>query len=180
MGKSFAELAPPGGDVFDAMYDILLKEAEAPHRSMIISHSYEEEWLRQTFQSPICTTGSDATALATDGPLADTVFLGAYTWAAWFFRRFVRDDPDFTLEEAVEKLAAKPADRVGLSDRGRIKKGARADLVVFDPDRFREHGTLWDPNKLAEGVSHVVVNGGVTMKDGALTGDRTGQVLRRG
>ena len=179
VGKSFAELAPPGGDVFDAMYDILLNEAEAPHRSMIISHSYEEEWLRQTFHSPICTTGSDATALATDGPLADTVFLGAYTWAAWFFRRFVRDDPDFTLEEAVEKLAAKPADRVGLSDRGRIKKGARADLVVFDPDRFREHGTLWDPNKLAKGVAHVVVNGGVTMKDGALTGDRTGQVLRR-
>ena len=179
VGKSFKELAPPGGDEFDAIFDVLLAEREDPHRSLIIAQSYEEEWLRQTFQHPLCTLESDATALGRDGPLAGTVFLGAYTWAAWFFRRFVRDLPDFTVEEAVHKLTAMPAQRVGLTDRGRLAQGARADIVVFDPARFRERGTLEDPNHLAEGVSHVVVNGGVAMENGAFTGDRSGRVVRQ-
>ena len=111
--------------------------------------------------------------------LADKEFLGAYTWAAWFFRQFVRETADFTVEEAVRKLAAAPADRLGLTDRGRIENGAWADVVVFDPARFRERGTLEAPNRLATGVAHVVVNGVVSMEGGAFTGDRGGRVLRR-
>ena len=178
-GKNFEELAPPGGDVFDIMFDVLLTECENPHQSLVIFHSYEEEWLRETFRHPLCTIESDATALGTDGPLAGAVFLGAYTWAAWFFRRFVRETGDFTIEEAVHKLSAAPADRIGLSGRGRIQEGAQADLVVFDAERFGECGTLEAPSQLAEGVTHVVVNGGVTMESGTFTGRRTGQVLRR-
>jgi N-acyl-D-aspartate/D-glutamate deacylase len=179
VGKSFQELTPGGGHPLDVALDVLLAEADAPHRSLVICHAYEEEWLRQTFQHPLCTLGSDATALCTDGPLAETLFLGAYTWAAWFFRRFVRETGDFTVEEAVRKLTAMPAERIGLDDRGRLKTGARADIVVFDADRFREMGTLEDPNRLAEGVAHVVVNGGVAMENGEFTGDRTGRALRR-
>ena len=179
VGKSFAELAPSGGDAFDALFDIILSEADEPHATLAICHSYEEEQLRSTFGHPLCTIGSDATALGTDGPLAETVFLGAFTWAAWFFRRFVRETADFIVEEAVRKLAAAPAERLGLTDRGRIGVGARADVVVFDPARFRERGTLEAPNRLATGVAHVVVNGVVSMKDGAFTGDRGGRVLRR-
>ncbi len=177
-GKSFDELAGPGGDVFDVMFDVLLVEYEDPHRSLVTFHSYEEEWLRDTFRHPLCTIGSDATALGVDGPLARAVFLGAFTWAAWFFRRCVTETGDFTVEEAVRKLTALPAARIGLTDRGLIKEDARADVVVFDPDRFRERGTLEDPNQLAEGVSHVVVNGKVAMEDGALTDVRNGMVLR--
>lgn len=178
-GKSFQELAPPGGDVFDVMFDVLLAECEDPHRSLVTFHSYEEEWLRETFRHPLCTLESDATALGTDGPLAGAVFLGAYTWAAWFFRRFVREMADFTVEEGVRKLTAAPAARLGLTDRGRIKEGAPADVVVFDPARFGERGTLEDPNQLATGVAHVVVNGEVAMEDGAFTDNRNGTVLRR-
>jgi len=177
--KSFEELIPVGGDVFDPIFDILAKECDDPHRSLVISHSYEEEWVREALRHPMCTTESDATALATDGPLTGSVFLGAYTWAAWFFRRLVKETKEFTVEEAVQKLTAMPADRMGLSDRGRLGISAKADLVVFDPDGFRERGTLKAPNQLAEGVAHVVVNGGVTLEDGNLTGSRTGQVLRR-
>ena len=179
VGRSFAELAPRGGDPFDALLDVILAEAEDPHRSLIISHAYEEEWLRQTFRHPLCTTESDATALCTDGPLADTLFLGAYTWAAWFYRRFVRETGDFTVEEAVHKLAAAPAARIGLTDRGVLVPGAAADIVVFDPANYRETGTLEDPNHLAEGVRHVVVNGGVSIEGGSFTNHRSGQVLRR-
>ena len=179
VGKTFAEMIPPGGDLFDPIFDILMKECADPHRSLVISHSYEEEWVRQALRHPLCTTESDATALAVDGPLADSVFLGAYTWAAWFFRRLVNETREFTVEEAINKLTAMPAARIGLNDRGRLEVGARADLTVFDPVRFGERGTLEAPSQLAEGVAHVIVNGGVTLENGSLTGDRTGQVLRR-
>ena len=178
-GKSFQELAPSGSDEYDALFDILLKEYENPHYSLCLCLSYEEDQLRQAFEHPHCTIGSDATALAVDGPLAETVFLGAYTWASWFFRRFVTERSVFTLEQAVHKLSGLPAERLGLSDRGRIDDGKRADIIVFDSDAFRETGTLHSPNQLAHGMSHVVVNGVVTMEYGELTGHRGGRVLRR-
>ena len=179
IGKSFAELMSPRRDVFDVVFDVLSKECKDPHRSLVIAHSYDEEWLRRTMRHPLCTIGSDATALGRDGPLAESVFLGAYTWAAWFFDKFVNETRDLSVEEAVHKLTAMPADRVGLGDRGRLASGARADMVIFDPGRYQARGTLEAPNQVAEGVSHVVVNGAVTMENGRLTGDRGGQVLRR-
>ena len=179
VGKSFQELAPPGGDAFDAIFDIVLAEVDDPQGPMCVCHSYEEHELKETFEHPLCTLESDATALGVDGPLAGTDFLGAYTWAAWFLRRFVREEPVFTWEQAIRKLTAMPAERVGIRDRGRIARGLKADVVALDPEAVRERGTLENPSVLAEGVSHVVVNGGVTMADGKLTGGRSGQVLRR-
>ena len=179
VGRSFAELAPPGGDAFDAIFDIVLAEVDDPQGPMCVCHSYEEDELRQTFEHPLCTLESDATALGVDGPLAGTDFLGAYTWAAWFLRRFVREMPAFTWEQAINKLTAMPAERLGIRDRGRIATGLQADVVALDPEAVRERGTLEAPSVLAEGVSHVVVNGVVTMADGKLTGSRGGQVLRR-
>ena len=69
-----------------------------------------------------------------------------------------------------------PAERVGIRDRGRIARGLKADVVALDPETVRERGTLENPSVLSEGVSHVVVNGGVTMADGKLTGSRSGRV----
>jgi len=177
-GKSLQELAPPDGDEYDAIFDLLLKEHTDPHRSLCLCFSYEEDQLLQAFEHPLCTIGSDATALAVDGPLASSTFLGAYTWASWFFRRFVTERGDFDVEQAVQKLSGMPADRLGLSDRGTIAEGKRADIVAFDPKGFHEQGTLHSPNQLATGMSHVVVNGVVTMEQGELTGQRGGQVIR--
>ena len=178
-GKSLQELAPPDGDEYDAIFDLLLREHTDPHRSLCLCFSYEEDQLLQAFEHPLCTIGSDATALAVDGPLANSTFLGAYTWASWFFRRFVTERGDFNVEQAVQKLSGMPADRLGLSDRGKIAEGKRADIVAFDPRGFHEKGTLHSPNQLATGMSHVVVNGVVTMEQGELTGQRGGQVIRR-
>ena len=135
--------------------------------------------LAHTFRHPLCTTESDATALCTDGPLGDTTFLGAYTWVGIFFRTMVRERRELTLEEAVYKLSAQPADRMRLGDRGRLIEGKKADIVVFDPDEFSDRGTLDDPNCPAVGVRQVLVNGGPTVIDGAETGHRSGRVLRR-
>ena len=59
---------------------------------MVIIHAYTEEEQREAFAHPLCVPGSDATTLAPDGPLGDTLFHGAYTWASWFYRFMVRDE----------------------------------------------------------------------------------------
>ena len=104
------------------------------------------------FAHPLCMPGSDATTLAPDGPLAGTVFHGAYTWAAWFWRSLVRERRLLTPEEAVHRLTGMPAELLGLTDRGVLRAGARADIAVFDGERFGERGTTFEPNQLATGM----------------------------
>ena len=164
----------------DAAFDILLREVEQIHRPMVILHCYTEDDLRSTYQHAACTVGSDATSLAPDGPLSGSVFHGAYTWASWFYRRMVRETGAFTKAEGIRKLSGLPAERLGLGDRGVIREGARADLAVFDADVFGETGTTFEPNSVATGMRHVLVNGVSTLRDGALTGERAGEVLRSG
>lgn len=177
--RSIADIAHEKGcDPYDAAFDILLAEVEQIHRPMVILHSYSEDLLRLTYRHDACTVGSDATTLAPDGKLAGSTFHGAYTWAAWFWRRMARETGTFTPEEAVRKLAGLPAERLGLGDRGVLREGARADLAIFDPETFGETGTTFEPNSVARGMRHVVVNGVVTLRDGRLTGERGGHVLR--
>jgi N-acyl-D-amino-acid deacylase len=178
-GKSIGEIAGAAGDPMETVLDLLLADVDDIHAPMCICLAYTEEELLETYLHEGCTIGSDATALATDGPLASSTFLGAYTWAAWFFRRFVRERSVLTIEAAVQQLADAPARRFSLEGRGRIEPGSFADLVVFDAGTFGEIGTLESPNQLAVGVLHVVVNGVVTLRDGQESGDRGGKVLRR-
>ena len=192
--KSIRDIsAARGVEPLDAIYDILLAELEAPrdgaagrasvdsanlHRLMIVAFAYREEDIRVAFEHPLCMVGSDATTLAPDGPLAGTSFHGAYTWAGWYYRHFVRETHIFKPENAIRRITSLPAQRLGLKDRGLIQKGARADLAIFDPASFAERGTTFEPNQIATGMRHVLVNGVFALRDGALTGERTGQVLR--
>jgi N-acyl-D-aspartate/D-glutamate deacylase len=178
-GTSFLEMAGPAGNPMDAVIDVLRLSADDIHTPMCSCDSYTEEELLATYRHPACTLGSDATALATDGPLAGSTFPGAYSWAAWFWRRFVRERGDFTMEAAVRKLSAEPARRYGLRGRGILEPGAWADVIAFDPATFGETAMMSEPNQLAIGMRHVIVNGVVTRRDGIDTGDRGGRVLRR-
>jgi N-acyl-D-aspartate/D-glutamate deacylase len=176
---SIGELASDGRDAYDVIYDVLLAEVDEIHRPMCICWSYEEDQLTSTFAHPLCMVGSDATTLSPDGPLAESVFHGAYTWAAWFFRRMVRERKEMSVEAAIHRLTGLPAERIGLRDRGRLAPGMCADVVVLDPERFRERGTVEQPNELASGVNTVVVNGRLAVEAGQVTGERSGAVLRR-
>jgi N-acyl-D-amino-acid deacylase len=178
--RSLAEIAAERGqEPLDAVYDLLLGGVDELHRLMVIIHAYSEEQQREAFAHPLCVPGSDATTLAPDGRLACSFFHGAYTWAAWFWRFMVRDERLLSPAEAIHRLTAQPAERIGLADRGVLREGARADVVVFDPDRFGERGTVFEPNVLAEGMRHVFVNGVPTLRDGEPTGKRGGMVVRR-
>jgi N-acyl-D-aspartate/D-glutamate deacylase len=168
-----------GQDALDAVYDLLVPAVEAPHELMVIIHAYTEEEQREAFAHPLCVPGSDATTLAPDGPLGDTWFHGAYTWASWFYRFMVREEKLLTPAQAVHKLTGQPAARLGLDRRGVLQQGAFADVTVFDPARFEEKGTTFEPNQLASGIVHVLVNGVHTLRNGEPTGERGGRVLRR-
>ena len=183
--RSFGDLArEEKRDAFDIAFDILAAEVrdeirDQPHRAMVIIHAYTPDQQAMMFSHPLCMAGSDATTLAPDGPLASSVFHGAYSWASWYFHFMVHERKLLKPAEAVQRLTQFPARTLGLKDRGEIKEGHCADLAVFDPDHFRATATTFEPNQLARGMRHVVVNGIATLKDGKLTGRRGGQVIRR-
>jgi N-acyl-D-amino-acid deacylase len=163
----------------EAVYDLLLEGFDVRHQLFVTIPCHSERQQRETFAHDLCMPASDATALGPDGPLASSSFHGAYTWASWYYRFMVRETALLSPAAAVRKLTAVPAERLGLRDRGHIRAGMRADLVAFDPDRFADRGTTEEPNRLATGMVHVLVNGEPTLRDGEPTGARAGQALRR-
>ena len=178
--RDVASLAAERGvEPLDLVYDLLLAALPDPSRLMVIILCYTEDRQREAFAHPLCSPGSDATTLAPDGILAESVFHGAYTWASWFYRFMVRQEGALSPAEAIHRMTGMPADRLGIEGRGVLRDGAFADVVVFDHDAFGETGTTFEPNQLARGVEHVIVNGVHTLDDGSLTGQRAGAVLRR-
>jgi N-acyl-D-aspartate/D-glutamate deacylase len=163
----------------DAALDLLMPYVGDLTKPMVIIHCVTEPQQREVFAHPLCMPGSDATTLATDGPLAGSAFHGAYSWAAWFWRFMVREARALSPEEAVFKLTGLPAGTLGLRDRGVLRVGARADVSIFDPSEFGETATTFEPNQLAVGMRHVIVNGVHALCDGKLTGNRGGEVIRR-
>jgi len=84
-----------------------------------------------------------------------------------------------TLEEAVRKMTSLPAARAGIGDRGVLKEGLYADIVIFDPATIQDNATFENPHQYPSGIDYVIVNGEVTVAEGRLTGKRPGRVLRR-
>lgn len=180
-GMTFTEIGtaldrPP----HDAALDILAADAGTLQYPMVILKTYTEEQLIRTYLAERCMVGSDATALAPDGPLADEIFYGAYSWASWFWRRVVRETRALTRKDAIHRLTGLPATVFGLTGRGQLARGKAADIVVFDPDTFTEQATFAEPNRTATGLRHLFVNGVHTVREGQLTSERGGAVLRRG
>ena len=158
--------------------DILLEAGDDAPNVLWTGLVMTEDDLEETYVSPTCMPESDATALATDGPLAEQSFLGAYTWATYYLRRFVRERRALTLEAGIHRMTELPARCLGLSDRGVLREGASADLVVLDPERVAERGTLTAPNQYAVGIEQVLVNGEPALHAATMTEVRAGRVLR--
>ncbi len=93
--------------------------------------------------------------------------------------KFVRENKWFSLEEAIRKMSAFPANRLGLKDRGLIKKGMQADLVLFDRDKVIDRATFTEPQNFSEGIEIVFVNGAKVWENGKITGNLPGMILRK-
>jgi N-acyl-D-aspartate/D-glutamate deacylase len=91
--------------------------------------------------------------------------------------RYVRELKTLTLEDAVRRMTAFPAQRLGLSDRGVLKEGLKADIAIFDPLTIRDLATFEKPHQYAEGVTQVIVNGQIVFAGGTMTDARPGRIL---
>ena len=167
-----------GQSALDTVYDLLQGAVDDLHALLVIIHCYKPNQQQHIFAHQLCMPGSDATTLAPDGPLAGSVFHGAYTWAAWFYHFMVKETGTLSPEAAIFKLTGLPASTLNLSDRGKLVPGCRADIAIFNPETFCEQGTTFEPNRLASGMIHVLVNGVITLRYGKLTESRKGEVLR--
>jgi N-acyl-D-amino-acid deacylase len=136
-----------------------------------------EENMFRVLAEPYVMLGSDASLRSPTGPLSHDY---PHPRAYGSFPRFLRwalDGRTVALPEAVRKMTSLPAGQFGLHDRGVIAEGRKADLVVFDAARLRDRADYGDPHQLAEGITHLVVNGVVTIRDGKLTGARGGRLV---
>ena len=137
-----------------------------------------EENLAKIYARPWIVPGSDASLRAPWGPLgADHPHPRAYSTMPEFYRR-VRA-LGFSREETVARMTSVPADRFGIKGRGRIEKGAFADLVVWKEDEFKSNSTYVDPHRFCGGVKAVMVNGTIAYREGKFTGQRGGRFLER-
>jgi len=138
-----------------------------------------EDNIEKQIVLPWVSSGSDAESSAPEGVfLLSSTHPRAYGNFARLFAKYVREDHLMTVEEAVRKLTSLPADVLSLRNRGRLQKGAFADVVIFDPATFQDHATYEKPMQYATGVTDVFINGKLALKDGEPTGVPTGRILR--
>jgi N-acyl-D-amino-acid deacylase len=139
-----------------------------------VFHAIGEEDLVRILRHPATMIGSDG-----EVPIfgRDMPHPRSYGTFARVLGVYVREKKVITLEDAVRKMTSFPAQRLSLPDRGVIRPGLRADLVLFDPARIRDVATFERPHQYAEGVSRVIVNGQVIYENGAMTAARPGRVL---
>ena len=138
-----------------------------------IYHGMSEDDVRSIMRHPLSMIGSDG--LPND-PLPHPRLWGTFPRVLGYY---CREQQLFALGEAVRKMTSLPAQRFGLKDRGTLREGYKADLVLFNPDTVCDHATFADPIRAATGIAAVWVNGVLSYKDQTPTGDRAGRFLSR-
>jgi dihydroorotase/N-acyl-D-amino-acid deacylase len=145
----------------------------------VIFFSMNEEDVQYALKQPWVSIGSDS---GSPTPAARAQGIAVHPRAYGTFPRvlghYVRDEKLFTLEEAVRKATSQAADRAQLTDRGILRPGMKADIVVFDPEHIRDSSVYEDPHHFSEGVLDVVVNGVAVLREGQMTNALPGTVLR--
>lgn len=173
VGKTVAQVAAQRGvDPAEALMQ-LIAESQVPGASeMVIGTSMRGDDIAKLIAWPHANISSD-------GMLGDLHPRGIGSFPR-VLRRYVREEKLLTLEQAIHKMTGATAAHMGIADRGVIRPGARADLVLFDPARIADRATSENPSAQSVGVSRVWVNGGLVFKDGQATGVRSGQPVLRG
>jgi N-acyl-D-amino-acid deacylase len=155
----------------------LLVEEEG--RVGAIFFSMAEEDVATILADPQVVVGSDGHALDAATDAGEATHPRSYGTFPRVLARYVREEKLLTLADAIRKMSALPAGRLGLNGRGMVRTGFAADLVLFDPAAIADRATYADPHRYATGVVHLLVAGRPVIRDGKLTGERPGRVLRR-
>jgi N-acyl-D-amino-acid deacylase len=169
-GKSVAEIAKTiGKSPIDTVCDLLIAEEFAV--TMVVFYGSEED-VKEIM-------GSEYMVLCSDGIVGGKPHPRVYGTCARFLGKYVREEKVLTLTQAVKRMTSFPAQRLSLHDRGLIREGMIADIVIFNPETILDMGTYAEPNRYPVGIEYVLVNGKVAVEKGKLTGIRAGKALRR-
>jgi len=176
IGKTIQQAADElGQDPYEFMCDILIKEKGGVG---YIGFGMSEEQTEEILKHPLVMLCSDGSALAPYGPLHQgKPHPRNYGTFPRFLGLYVRDRKALTLPQAVKKMASMPAAKLGIKDRGILKQGNFADVVVFDPATVADKATYTEPEQYSTGIDYVIVNGKVVIDHDKHTGALPGKVL---
>ena len=177
-GKNLAELSTKKGvDPYDFFFDLIVEEEG---RGSLVVFEMSPEDVDTVIKSPLSMIAGDASALAPTGAMGEIKpHPRNYGNFVNVLGEYVRERGVLRLEEAVRKMTSMPAQKLGIFNRGLLRVGALADIVVFDPKTVASRATYMNPHQFPMGVEWVIVNGVVTVKEGEHTGERAGKVLRK-
>ena len=175
-GKRLSEIAKLWNkDPMDALFDFLIED---PYAGVAVFGMSQPD-VTLALQQPWVAVDNDSSGTSPEGILGqEHPHPRAYGTFPRVLRKYVREDKALTLEDAIRKFSALPAQRLRLVDRGLIKAGMWADVVIFDPATVRDLATFENPNQLSEGMEYVLVNGVPIVDQGKMTGALPGRVVR--
>jgi N-acyl-D-amino-acid deacylase len=176
-GKSLTEVANMWHESpEETAMDLVIKDGS---RVGVIYFVMSEDNVRRETTLPWMSFASDEAAPSPEGIfLESNAHPRAYGNFARLLAKYVRADKAVTLQDAIHRLTALPAANLSLKNRGLLKPGYFADIVVFDPNKIQDHSTYVKPHQLASGVNDVIVNGRFALSDGVATGAHSGQFVR--
>ncbi len=176
-GKTLAEVAKMRGkDPIDTLFDLLIEDHG--YTSVAVFGMSEPDVLL-ALKQPWVAVCNDSQGTSPEGQLGkEHPHPRAYGTFPRILRKYVREDGQLTLPDAIRKFTSLPAQRMRLTDRGVLKQGMWADVVVFDPATIKDLATFENPNQLAQGMDYVLVNGVPVIDGGKMTGKLPGKVLR--
>jgi dihydroorotase/N-acyl-D-amino-acid deacylase len=176
-GKRLAEVAKlQNKDPMDALFDLLIEDNALTEVAVF---GMSEPDVVLALQQPWMAFDNDSSGASPEGILGqEHPHPRAYGTFPRILRKYVREEKRLTLEDAIRKFSALPAQRMRLTDRGVLKAGMWADVVVFDPATIRDLATFENPNQLSQGMEYVLVNGVAVIDQGKQTGALPGKVLR--
>jgi dihydroorotase/N-acyl-D-amino-acid deacylase len=176
-GKTLAQIAKDRGkDPIETLMDILVEDDAFTENAVF---AMSEPDVALALQQPWTSVDNDSQGTAPDGLLGkEHPHPRAYGTFPRILRKYVREEHTLTLEDAIRKFTALPAQRMRFADRGVLKQGMWADVVVFDPDSIRDVATFEQPNQLSVGMRFVLVNGVPVIADGKMTDALPGKAVR--
>ena len=176
-GKTLAEIAKTWNkDPMDALFDLLIQDHGL---TSVAVFGMSEPDVSLALQQPWVAVDNDSSGTSPEGILGrEHPHPRAYGTFPRILRKYVREEHKLTLEDAIRKFSALPAQRMRLTDRGVLKAGMYADIVIFDPATIHDLATFEKPNQLSEGMVYVLVNGVPVIDQTKMTGALPGKVLR--